>query len=63
MIKKKHRNLNSFLKHPFKKQEINELENTNDDDEYKDILSGVEIGTVARCTITSKSIKTRLYRI
>ncbi|MBU3093850.1 topoisomerase C-terminal repeat-containing protein [Clostridium sp. CF011] len=39
--------LNSFLKHPFKKQEINELENINDDDEYKDILSGVEIGTVA----------------
>ncbi len=37
--------LNNFLKNPFKKQEIDELE--NDDDAYKDILAGVEIGTVA----------------
>ena len=37
--------LNNFLKNPFKKQEIEELE--NDDDIYKDILAGVEIGTVA----------------
>jgi DNA topoisomerase III len=37
--------LNNFLKNPFKKQEINALE--NDDEEYKNILAGVEIGTVA----------------
>lgn len=37
--------LNNFLKNPFKKQEIDELD--NDDDAYKDILAGVEIGTVA----------------
>ncbi len=35
--------LNTFLKNPFKKKEISE----NDDDEYKAILQGIEIGTVA----------------
>ncbi len=35
--------LNTFLKNPFKKKEIDE----NDDDEYKAILQGIEIGTVA----------------
>lgn len=39
--------LNNFLKNPFKKQEIEELEIENDDSDYKDILAGVEIGTVA----------------
>ena len=39
--------LNNFLKNPFKKQEIDELEIENDDNDYKDILAGVEIGTVA----------------
>jgi DNA topoisomerase-3 len=38
--------LNNFLKNPFKKQEVEEFEN-DDDDIYKDILAGVEIGTVA----------------
>lgn len=38
--------LNTFLKNPFKKHEIEE--NTkNDDEDYKAILSGCEIGTVA----------------
>ncbi len=42
-------NLNSiiFLKTPFKKKEVEELENSNDDEEYKMILEGCEIGTVA----------------
>ncbi|AYD39755.1 type IA DNA topoisomerase [Clostridium fermenticellae] len=39
--------LNNFLKNPFKKQEVEELESENDDDEYKFILEGCEIGTVA----------------
>jgi DNA topoisomerase-3 len=39
--------LNNFLKNPFKKKEVEELENSNDDDEYKMILEGCEIGTVA----------------
>ena len=37
--------LNTFLKNPFKKQEIEEQE--NDDEEYKAIINGCEIGTVA----------------
>jgi DNA topoisomerase-3 len=36
--------LNNFLKNPFKKKEVEELENSNDDDEYKAILEGCEIG-------------------
>ncbi|WP_242842591.1 DNA topoisomerase [Clostridium tyrobutyricum] len=39
--------LNNFLKNPFKKKEVEELENSNDDEEYKMILEGCEIGTVA----------------
>lgn len=39
--------LNNFLKNPFKKQEVEELESENDDYEYKLILEGCEIGTVA----------------
>ena len=39
--------LNNFLKNPFKKNEVEELENSNDDEEYKLILEGCEIGTVA----------------
>lgn len=39
--------LNNFLKNPFKKGEVEELENSNDDEEYKLILEGCEIGTVA----------------
>ncbi|MDD3224604.1 MAG: DNA topoisomerase [Clostridium sp.] len=39
--------LNNFLKNPFKKNEVEELESSNDDDEYKAILEGCEIGTVA----------------
>lgn len=39
--------LNNFLKNPFKKKEIQDLESTNDDEEYKMILEGCEIGTVA----------------
>lgn len=39
--------LNNFLKNPFKKQEIEDMENENDDDDYKAILGGCEIGTVA----------------
>ncbi|WP_254905217.1 DNA topoisomerase, partial [Clostridium tyrobutyricum] len=39
--------LNNFLKNPFKKKEVEELENINDDEEYKMILEGCEIGTVA----------------
>jgi DNA topoisomerase-3 len=39
--------LNNFLKNPFKKQEVEDLENENDDEEYKLILEGCEIGTVA----------------
>lgn len=39
--------LNNFLKNPFKKSEVEELEDTNDEEEYKMILEGCEIGTVA----------------
>lgn len=39
--------LNNFLKNPFKKQEVEDLEGENDDEEYKLILEGCEIGTVA----------------
>ena len=39
--------LNNFLKNSFKKKEVEELENSNDDEEYKMILQGCEIGTVA----------------
>ncbi|APM37895.1 type IA DNA topoisomerase [Clostridium kluyveri] len=39
--------LNNFLKNPFKKKEVQDLESTNDDEEYKMILEGCEIGTVA----------------
>lgn len=47
--------LNSFLKSPFKKQEINEQ---SDDEEYKLIMSGCEIGTVAtRAAIIDNAYK------
>lgn len=39
--------LNNFLKNPFKKKEIEDLRDNNDDEEYKMILEGCEIGTVA----------------
>lgn len=39
--------LNNFLKNPFKKKEVEDLESINDDEEYKMILEGCEIGTVA----------------
>lgn len=39
--------LNGFLKNPFKKNEVESLESENDDEEYKAILEGCEIGTVA----------------
>lgn len=45
--------LNNYLKTPFKKEEVNE----SDDEEYKEILSGSEIGTEAtRPMIIDKAI-------
>ncbi|MBV4431281.1 topoisomerase C-terminal repeat-containing protein [Clostridium tyrobutyricum] len=53
--------LNNFLKNPFKKKEVEELENSNDDDEYKAILEGCEIGTVATRSGIIKNAKRYEY--
>ena len=53
--------LNNFLKNPFKKKEIEDLENVNDDDEYKMILEGCEIGTVATRSGIIKNAKKYEY--
>ena len=49
--------LGNFLKHPFREILEEEKENENDDDEYRQIMKGVEIGTEATRTPTiSKAI-------
>lgn len=53
--------LNNFLKNPFKKKEVEELKNSNDDDEYKAILEGCEIGTVATRSGIIKNAKRYEY--
>ncbi|MBV4417825.1 topoisomerase C-terminal repeat-containing protein [Clostridium tyrobutyricum] len=53
--------LNNFLKNPFKKKEVEELENSNDDEEYKMILEGCEIGTVATRSGIIKNAKRYEY--
>lgn len=53
--------LNNFLKNPFKKKEIQDLENTNDDEEYKMILEGCEIGTVATRAVIIKNAQKYEY--
>lgn len=62
-------NLSNYLKNPFKKQKLEDEENVdveenvyeNDDEEYKDILAGVEIGTEATRTGIIENAKKREY--
>lgn len=50
--------LNKYLKSPYKKTDIENILEENDDEEYKNILEGVEIGTVAtRADIIEKAKK------
>ncbi|MFL0198064.1 topoisomerase C-terminal repeat-containing protein, partial [Clostridium sp. WILCCON 0269] len=53
--------LNNFLKNPFKKKEVEDLESVNDDEEYKMILEGCEIGTVATRAGIIKNVKKYEY--
>ena len=50
--------LNKFFEKPFKKQEIdNDEENADDDEDYKAILKGIEIGTPATRSGTVEKVK------
>ena len=50
--------LNKYLKNPYRKTDIENIIEENDDEEYKNILEGVEIGTVAtRADIIEKAKK------
>lgn len=47
--------MNNYLKNPFKK---NEIDNVSDDEEYRQMLKGIEIGTVAtRDSIIKNAVK------
>lgn len=53
--------LSNYLKNPFKKSEQEELNEDNDDDEYRAILKGVEIGTEATRTGIIENAKLYKY--
>ena len=53
--------LSNYLKNPFKKSEQEELNEDNDDEEYRAILKGVEIGTEATRTGITENAKLYKY--
>lgn len=49
--------LNKFFEKPFKKIDLDEEEETNDEEDYKNLLKGIEIGTPATRSGTVEKVK------